>query len=508
MIGRPTLKASLGQCFWIGLNGTNINDSETQHILSQFEPGGFILFKRNIQSAAQVRKFNFQLLKSTSVRPFIAIDQEGGTVERLNEVIGSIPPAMALSASASIKLAAQVHKVHAQILAALGFNVNFNPVLDLAVGTAGNGLGTRCFSDNPDQVALYARTILKAYSTQGILGCGKHFPGLGDTNLDSHLELPVVPRRWKQIVKEDLRPYKKLLDELPFIMINHALYPELNSKLPASLAPEIVQTFLLKTWKYRGLSISDDLMMGAVSNAFNLSGAAEKALLAGNHLFLICSPSGIVDAFDSLFRRASEDRDFAELIHHNADRILLWKENFLANVSSPARLNTLIKDMAEVTEKISKRSITWIAGKKVALQAQDWTLFVPRTKWIKKPGTSINKWLRSQGKRVSEYLYEIEINADDARSLASQSKTEWNIMVVTGISHREGQKQLIQALTAAGKKVAIIHGSYPRDVIPAGVESGVASYWTAPMALEAAVAALFSPEKARGLLPFHAKKRS
>ena len=414
---------------------------------------------------------------------------------------------MALFASGSVKLAAKVHTIHAQILAALGFNVNFNPVLDLAVGTAANGLGTRCFSDDPDEVVHYARTILNAYTTQGILGCGKHFPGLGDTNLDSHLELPIVPRRWKQIVKEDLRPYRKLLPELPFIMVNHALYPEMNSKMPASLAPEIVQTFLLQKWKYKGLSISDDLMMGAISNAWSLSGSIEKTLLAGNHLFLICSPSGIADAFVHLLERASQDRNLAELIQNNADRILRLKAKWLSNAPTPPRLNILIKEMSQLTEQISKRAVTWIAGKKIPAQAQDWTLFVPKTKWVKKPGTSINKWLRTHGKRVTEHLYEIEMNVNNAKTLASRSKTEWNIMVVTSISHREGQNQLIQALIAAGKRVAIIHGSYPRDLIPIGVESEVASFWTAPIALESATAALFSPEKAKGSLPFHVKKR-
>jgi beta-N-acetylhexosaminidase len=449
-----------------------------------------------------------QLSKSTTIPPFLAVDQEGGTVERLNEIIGSIPPAMALSASASTRLTSQIHKIHAHILSALGFNVNFNPVFDLAIGTAGNGLGTRCFSDDPDEVILYVRAILEAYAGENILGCGKHFPGLGDTNLDSHLELPVVPRRWKQIVKEDLRPYKKLLREIPFMMINHALYPELNPDYPASLAPEIVKKFLLEDWKFKGLAISDDLMMGAVSNAWTLSGAAEIALQAGNHLFLICSPSGVVETFHHLLNRAQANPAFAQLIHKNANRILEFKSSTIGSIEARRpSLNTQIKEMAKLTDQISKRAITSLRRKKLSNQIRDWTLFLPKTKWIKKPGTSINKWLRTQGKRVSEYLYEIEMNVEDARKLASQSKTEWNIIIATGISYREGQKELVQALIAADKKVAIIHGSYPRDIIPDDIESAVASFWTAPVALEAAVAALFSPEKARGVLPFRTKRR-
>ncbi|HSE42414.1 MAG TPA: glycoside hydrolase family 3 N-terminal domain-containing protein, partial [Acidobacteriota bacterium] len=502
MMDQQTLAAVLGQCFWIGLNGTTINDPATLEILSVFQPGGFILFKRNVQSAAQVRKFNAELFKSTTIPPFIAVDQEGGTVERLNEIIGSIPPAMVLSANGSVKLTAQVHNVHAQILKALGFNVNFTPVLDLAVGVEGNGLGTRCFSDDPAEIEQCSRAILTAYVNENILGCGKHFPGLGDTKLDSHLELPVVTRRWLQIVKDDLQPYKKLLNELPFIMVNHALYPEMNPDLPASLAPEIIQDLLLDKWKYRGLAISDDLMMGAIANAWSLPKAAEMAISAGSHLFLICSPSGVVDAFHNLLNRALEDSGFALRIEQNYNRIVAFKrnaENLLRSQDhTKSGLHLLTKELAALTEQINSRAITWLSGKKIPANIQDFTLFVPKTKWIKKNGTSINKWLRSQGKRVTEHLYEIEMNVEDGKHLASESKTEWNIIVATGISYREGQNRLIKDLIASRKRVAIIHGSYPRDVIPDGVACAVASYWTAPVALEAATESLFNPQKARG----------
>lgn len=496
------LAIALGQCFWIGLNGTNINDSETQRILSLFQPGGFVLFKRNIKSVSQVIRFNSDLWKNCLIPPFLAVDQEGGTVERLNEIIGTIPPAMALSASGSVNLARKLHAIHARILAALGFNVNFNPVLDLAVGTAGNGLGTRCFSDDPDQIIQYASNIIRAYEQESVLPCGKHFPGLGDTNLDSHLELPVVARAWKKILKEDLRPYRSLLSRLPFIMINHALYPEMNSKLPASLAPEIVRLLLLESWNYNGVAISDDLMMGAVSHAWSLADAAELALKAGNHLFLICAPAGVADAFRELLDRAKKDTEFARMIRNNAMRILNFKQQRLKKPRNKGSISTAMHEMDRLSATITSRAITKLSGKKLPVDVRDWTLFEPKTKWIQKTGTALARWLLTHGKRVQEHLYSIEMNVEDAQQLAALSKTEWNIIVVTGISNRPGQRALIEALASAGKQLAMIHGSYPRDKMPREVHSAVASYWTSPGALNAAASVLFNEQKSRGIWPF------
>src|SRR4030095_9109012 len=138
--------------------------------------------------------------------------------------------ALALAATRNSRLSRRLHTAHARILRSMGFNVNFTPVLDLALTGHDNGLGTRCFSDDPRTVFRCAKEVIRAHGKAGVLTCGKHFPGLGDTDRDSHVFLPTVPRPWKQVEREDLLPYRKLLDQLPFIMINHALYSEQNKK--------------------------------------------------------------------------------------------------------------------------------------------------------------------------------------------------------------------------------------------------------------------------------------
>jgi beta-N-acetylhexosaminidase len=494
------LKTALGQCFWIGIDGTSADVPSTMEIFKTFKPGGIVLFLRNVESIDQVRKLNADLQQMAEIPLFIAIDQEGGTVERLQALIGTIPPAMSFSAARNKRLIRKVHGTHSRILNQLGFNVNFTPVLDLALTFADNGLGTRCFSDRPKEIAKYAKEVINAHEKHGILVCGKHFPGLGDTDRDSHFDLPTVPRPWKQIQREDLYPYKKLLASLPFIMINHALYKDKNRKLPASLAPEIVRDFLIKQWKYAGLSISDDLIMGAVSNMYNLTESASRALLAGNHLFLVCKPDGVVASFKRLLSRAKSDETLRNHIFHSCARILSFKFG-MPSRERPINVQKEIQSLHKYSSKVSEESITWIRGKPQAKPTESCSIYLPQTKWLKEDRSAIGEYLRAQKCRVQEYFFPIDIPVDDARRLAKRSASTVNIIVCVNNRRHEGQRALLQELASKNRRTIVIGGGYPLDWIPEGTAAAVAAYWTSHSALLAATRVVFGKQKARGKMP-------
>ena len=498
------LKTALGQCFWIGLNGTDARDSATREIFRTFQPGGVILFQRNVKSIAQVRKMNSDLQSMSSIPLFTAIDQEGGSVERLHEIIGTIPPAMALAAAHDPKLARDVHGAHARILRALGFNVDFTPVLDLAVSKADNGLGTRCFSDDPRTVIRYAEAVTAAFRSEGILVCGKHFPGLGDTDLDSHLDLPTVPRRWSRIESEDLLPYRALLPHLPFIMVNHALYPDRNSRMPASLAPQIVSNFLLREWNYSGLAISDDLIMGAVSRFYNLTEAAERALLAGNHMFLICRPEGVVQTYRRLLSLLHSDTKLKQAVHSAASRILAFKFQRLKRESGRTSLNSDRKTMERASEQISRKAITLVRGRRPSRMPAQLDVFLPRTKWLKSRHSAMRRALARHGSRAAEHFYDIQLQEKEGATLASASRRDWNIVVTTSMSTHPGQKALVRELLRAGKRLILVHGFFPNDWRPEQAQLVLAAYWTAPAALRAAADAIAGTLVPRGRMPLKA----
>ncbi len=495
------LKIALGQCFWIGLNGTTADDPATKEIFKRFQPGGVILFQRNVESIPQIQKLNADLQEKSSIPLFLAIDQEGGIVERLHHIIGTIPPAMALSAARSSRLIRRLHTAHARILSALGFNVNFTPVLDLALSGQDNGLGTRCFSDDPRTVFQCAKEVIRAHAKSRILTCGKHFPGLGDTDRDSHVFLPTVPRPWKQVQREDLLPYRKLMDQLPFIMINHALYPDKNKKLPASLSKEIVDEFLIKKWNYPGLSISDDLIMGAVSNLYNLTEAAERALLAGNHLFLICKPEGVLKTFDRLLSRASRSNELAAAVFRASSRILSFKIHLRTGANLGFNIKDEIRSMRKQADEISRKAITRIQGEPIGKTPSHCTLFLPLTKWLKEDSTIVQSYLTKRGCQVSAHFYQLTLSEPEARSLAARSGTLSNLVVTVNSSQNHGQAALLNELAARGKQLYVISGAYPRDLLPSTVQIAVASYWTSPAGLEAAVKAILGERRAPGKLP-------
>jgi beta-N-acetylhexosaminidase len=496
------IKIALGQCFWIGINGTTLKDPHTTEIFKTFQPGGICLFQRNVESVEQVTRLNAGLQKASKIPMFIAVDQEGGIVERLHKIIGTIPPSMALAATRKPLYARRIHESHAKLLRTMGFNVNFTPVFDLALQNTDNGLGTRCFSNHPEIVIRYAREVLDAHLRFGVLPCGKHFPGLGDTDRDSHLDLPTVPRSWKQIEREDLLPYKKLLEKVPFIMVNHALYPEKNRKLPASLAKEIVSDVLLKQWKYEGFSISDDLIMGAVSNVYSLADACEKALLAGNHLFLICRPEEVSEVFAKLLKRVEKSEALQNIVFRNSSKILSFKyiNDLVTNPKYP--VSKEVRKMKKLTEEASQKAITLLKGESIKFNLPQCSIFYPRTKWLIDGETELTAFLTKRGTAVDPFGYSTQIEEAEGIALAKQSKTEWNIVIVTNPAIQTGQMSLIQELLRNNKRALIISGAFPADTFPDQVTTVIAAYWTSSAAMKATARALFGDARIQGVLPF------
>ena len=496
------LKVALGQCFWIGINGTSVDDPYTKEIFKQFQPGGICLFQRNVESIDQVTKLNADLQEISDVPMFLSVDQEGGTVERLHKLIGSIPPSMALAAARSPRAAKKIHTSHAKILRAMGFNVNFTPVLDLAVQNADNGLGTRCFSNHPPIVRRFAEEVLDAHWHAGVLPCGKHFPGLGDTDRDSHLALPTVPRPWKQIEREDLYPYRKLLKKLPFVMINHALYPEKNPELPASLAKEIVTDFLLGKWKYEGFSISDDLIMGAVSNLYNLTESCEKALEAGNHLFLICRPEEVASVFRKLLRRIERSDKLQQIVYRNSSKIHAYKYNFYHQPRRSVSIYKEMERMKKYSEWAAETAITPLRTQPLTERILNCTLYYPQTKWLSDSADEVLQFLKRKNIDTHPESFPMQIAEDQGAELAAKSTTDWNIVIVTNPGFHRGQMRLIQDLVNKKKKLAVISGAFPFAEFPEEVKHIIAAYWTWPEAIIAALRGWMGERKMKGVLPF------
>jgi beta-N-acetylhexosaminidase len=241
---------------------------------------------------------------------------------------------------------------------ALGFNTDFAPVFDLGLEESRSVLTSRTVSAIPKDTIVYAREFLRGLKDAGVLGCGKHFPGLGAANLDSHHDLPLVNRAWKQLWNEDLLPYRKLRSSVPFVMVAHAAYPAVTrDKRPASLSKKWMSEILRDKIGYRGLILSDDLDMGGVLAAALIEEAAIQTIRAGADMFLVCQQEeNAPRTFEAVVRAAEKDRKFARRIEQCCKHVLAVKKkqkelNKSAPVPSEKILSRLRRELWELAER-------------------------------------------------------------------------------------------------------------------------------------------------------------
>lgn len=327
MANDDTLRRQVGQLLIFGFDGLEV-DSKLRTTLSTLQPSGVILFARNIEAPGQTWRLLRDSQATTTLPMFLCVDLEGGTVDRLKKVIAPAPSVEQVFATGMRKL----FRIHGHTLGlearALGFNTDFAPVFDLGFEASRSVLTSRTASADPKKTIIYAREFLKGLKSARVLGCGKHFPGLGEGNLDSHHAMPVVEKSWKNLWAEDLLPYRELKSHIPFVMVAHATYPEVTKdKLPASLSREWMQDVLRKKIGYRGLIISDDLEMGGVLSTGPIEEVAVETLRAGADMFLVCHNQELVwRGYEAVLRAAERDRKFAAHVQRAAARVIAMKK--------------------------------------------------------------------------------------------------------------------------------------------------------------------------------------
>lgn len=313
---------SVGQLLIIGFDGTEMS-RRLSSLLREIQPAGVILFTRNIKSAEQTWHLLRDCQKCVAGPLFTCVDLEGGTVDRFRDVLGATPSAADVFDTGDRKLYRKHGHIIGENCRALGFNVDFAPVLDLDFEASRKIMSSRVVSTNPDDTISYARAFLSGLRAANVLGCGKHFPGLGEGSLDSHHALPVIAKPLTKLWPADLFPYRTLRNALPFVMVAHAGYPEVTGdNTPASLSNLWVSDILRKRIGYRNLIVSDDLEMGGVLAAASIGQAAVQSILAGSDLCLVCHHEDRVrEVHEELTRVAESDPQFAKHIKRAAARV-------------------------------------------------------------------------------------------------------------------------------------------------------------------------------------------
>lgn len=353
---------AIGQLLIVGFDGTEMTTRLTS-LLTRLQPAGVILFARNINTPEQTSRLLRDCQKCVSTPLFTCVDLEGGRVDRFRDVFGPSPSPADVFATGDRKLFRKHGQVLGENCRALGFNVDFAPVLDLAFEASRQVMSSRTVSSNPRETVAYAREFLAGLRGARVLGCGKHFPGLGEGRLDSHHELPVIDKPFKKLLAEDLLPYRLLRASLPLLMISHATYPEVTrDRTPASLSKIWITDILRKRIGYRNLVVSDDLEMGGVLSAAPVGEAAVEHIRAGGDLCLICHREDyITQAYEELLHTVESEPQFAKRVSESIRRVLAFKKK-------SAKLLRMAKPPSAATfDKLSRK--LWEFGEQVRLEA-------------------------------------------------------------------------------------------------------------------------------------------
>ncbi|NJK92549.1 MAG: glycoside hydrolase family 3 protein [Blastochloris sp.] len=299
---------SPGQLIIMGLPGPRLTDG-LRSLITRLQPGGFILFNRNLESPAQIFELIAELHSLCAQRPVITIDQEGGRVSRLKAVGEEPPSGLELGRSGNPEWCHRHGVCTGQLLQALGFNLNLAPVVDYTLNEqADNSLRGRCYGQNPEQVIRLAGAFLEGMQSEGILGTAKHFPGYTHCEIDPHGELPRLTRSQEEIRREELTAFRAFVPRAECFMIGHGHFTAWHeSPHPASLSRPIVTDLLKKELGYRGVIMTDDLEMGAIANRYGAAEATRLALEAGEELLLFChNPACAEIALDQIQSMSEE----------------------------------------------------------------------------------------------------------------------------------------------------------------------------------------------------------
>ena len=339
------LREQAGQLLIAGYSGTSLPD-HVAAALAGGTIGGTIIFSRNIESPEQVADLNTASYAAAGDRPlpFLSIDQEGGRVQRLKEPLTRVPPMAAVGATGDADLAAKVGELLGTELEALGFNLDYAPCIDIFTNPENTVIGDRAFGTDPETVARMGGALSAGLTLSGIIPCAKHFPGHGDTLLDSHYELPRIEHDIERLRTVEIAPFARLIKaRVPMIMTAHIMIPAIDTTHPVTLSKQGIGVLLRQNLRYGGVVITDDLEMKAVADRYSIEEMVTLGLRAGIDIFLIChTREKWEEAHEVLVKLGEANEHDRELIALAAGRVAALKKNFLRPWSRPDDLLSLV----------------------------------------------------------------------------------------------------------------------------------------------------------------------
>ena len=331
-IENMTLDEKIGQMITVGIDGTEINE-QTKKLIIDKKVGGVILFKNNIIDHNQLLELINNLKDTNSknkVPLFISVDEEGGRVSRLPKEIKKLPSKQTIGRINDKELAFKIGETIGYSLKSFGFNMDFAPVLDINNNDKNIVIGDRSFSSNKEIVSTLGVNEIKGFKSSGVIPVAKHFPGHGDTAVDSHYGLPIIDKTLEELKSLELVPFKRAINEnVPCIMISHIMLSQIDDINPSSMSRTLINDILRKDLNFDGVIVTDDMTMGAITNNYDISKACIKSINAGADLLLVCyGYDNEIDIINNIKNEVNKGNIPIERINESVYRILSLKQEY------------------------------------------------------------------------------------------------------------------------------------------------------------------------------------
>ncbi|MFN7685821.1 MAG: beta-N-acetylhexosaminidase [Oligoflexia bacterium] len=327
-------KQAVGELLMMGFSGNSKGlelDASTAAFIRDAQVGGVILFSHNYESPAQVAELINQVQSCRTQLPlWVSVDHEGGKVQRFKKPFTRIPEAALVAESGSPQLAFEIATLMARELKSVGINLNFSPIADINTNPKNPVIGRRSYGESEDQVSKFVSAIVRGHLTQRVQPCLKHFPGHGDTTVDSHYALPRVTTPIETLRNREFRPFQKgFKSGCNFVMTAHILFPHLDAQFPATLSKQILRPFLREELRYRQIIVSDDMEMQAITDHYGAEEAPRLAIEAGCDLLIYRSEAAARTAHSALVSALDSGKLDPELVLTAAERSRSLKKEVL-----------------------------------------------------------------------------------------------------------------------------------------------------------------------------------
>ena len=504
-----TIEEKVGQMLMFAFHGQEFNEQlKTQ--IDEFHLGGVIHFARNIKDPDQALKLNKDILNYSKYPMFIGIDQEGGIVQRITKGTTPFPGAMALSASG--KNIRALNKAVGEDLKQMNYNMVFAPVADINNNPLNPVINSRSYSDDPSVVSEYVIEAFNGFQDANILPTVKHFPGHGDTSVDSHISLPKVNKSKKEIESLELVPFKNAIKAgIDGVMVAHIVYPTYDELYPSTLSKTIVTDILRQKLGFEGLVVTDSLTMGAINNNYTKKEIVTLAANAGIDLLIFCGKADINEQreiYQGFVQSVKEGSIPLEIVDAAVRRILSYKEKYCNQINEEYLYPN--EEKINLGKDLSLSSITLVKDNNTLPINNKKTLVIfPKIKLFSLVDNDVNDYVTLGNclKKQDVDVDEIVISNDDFNlSYISEKTLSYDkiIMATYNVCKDDYQTKVFNCLPK--DKVTVVAMRSPYDIYQLeGLKSYICVYEASDLALSNLALCLVGKEKFLGKLPVKLK---